>query len=74
MPNRQSPRFAAHALFPVSSAILDTPYTGRKLSARPVKVAQRAHRAPAPDAIWGQFQQLSIQRSCRISNRAYRTA
>jgi periplasmic protein TonB len=56
MSNRQSPRLAAHAVFPFSSsAILDTVYAGRELNVRPEKVAQRAHRAPAPDAVWGQF-------------------
>ncbi len=56
MSDRQSPRFAAHALFPFSSsAILDTVYSGRELNGRPEKVAQRAHRAPVSDAIWGQF-------------------
>ena len=61
MLNRQSPRFAAHTLFPASSssspsAVLETLYAGRERSARPEKAtSQRAHRAPAPDAIWGQF-------------------
>ncbi len=63
MSNTQSPRLAAHGLFPSSSsssAVLDTLYATRHASrgrgARPENVIPR--RAPetlAPEAIWGQF-------------------
>jgi len=57
MSNHQSPRLAANALFPVSSsAVLETLYEGRERSLRPENVSsRRAQKAPAPEAIWGQF-------------------
>lgn len=57
MSNHQSPRLAANALFPVSSsAVLETLYEGRERNLRPENVSsRRAQKAPAPEAIWGQF-------------------
>jgi periplasmic protein TonB len=57
MPNPQSPRLAAHALFPRSStSVLDNLYSGRDPRLRSERVsAPQLQRAPAPDAIWGQF-------------------
>jgi TonB family protein len=57
MSNHQSPRLAANALFPVSSsAVLETLYEGRERSLRPENVSsRRAQKAPAPEAIWGHF-------------------
>jgi TonB family protein len=59
MQNGQSPRLAAQALFQGSSSsvVLDNIYAGRTPSIRPEKdvTAGRVQRAPAPDAIWGQF-------------------
>jgi len=64
MPNRQSPRLAAHTLFEDSSwAILDTLYAGWGPNATTDRVAQREKRASAPDAIWGQFNNY---RSCGL--------
>lgn len=56
MPN-QSPRLAAQASYPGSAtAVLDTPlYSGRESGVRSGASAPRIQRAPAPDAIWGQF-------------------
>jgi periplasmic protein TonB len=58
MPNPQSPRLAAQALYPGSStAVLNNLYSSRESAGvRPEKMgAPRAQRAVAPDAIWGQF-------------------
>ena len=56
MPN-QSPRLAAQASYPGSAtAVLDNPlYSGRESGVRSGASAPRIQRAPAPDAIWGQF-------------------
>jgi anti-sigma-K factor RskA len=54
MSNRQSPRLASNELFSVSSsAVLQSLYAGRERGMRPTPVISR--RAPAPEAIWGQF-------------------
>lgn len=59
MSNTQSPRLAAHALFPSSSsssAVLDALYAGRGRGARPENpIARRTPETLAPEAIWGQF-------------------
>ncbi len=57
MPNRQSARLAAQALFPASSSssvALNQLYAGHERTAQREK-SRKAHGAPAPDAIWGQF-------------------
>jgi len=57
MPNQQSPRRASYVLSPGSSSLaFDTLYPSRE-SGRPVRVVSQARqkRSPAPDAIWGQF-------------------
>lgn len=58
MSNQQGPRRAAYALSPGSSSVaLDTLYPGQQRVGRPVPVGSqvRRKRSPAPDAIWGQF-------------------
>ena len=58
MSNTQTPRLAAHSLFPSSSsAVLDTLYASRgRSSTRPQNVSSRqAPEMLAPEAIWGQF-------------------
>ena len=59
MPNRQSPHSASYSFSPGSSSsvALDTLYTARETLQRPLRVSPRfePRRAPAPDAIWGQF-------------------
>jgi len=58
MPNYQGPRHASYALSPGSSSVaLDTLYRGRERVAQPVRVSSQMQqkRAPAPDPIWGQF-------------------
>ena len=57
MPNPQRPRLAAPTLFPGSStAVLDNLYSGRESGVRSERVSTAlSQRAPAPDAIWGQF-------------------
>jgi len=57
MPNHQGPRHASYALSPGSSSVaLDTLYPSRE-PGRTARVSSqvRQRRSPAPDAIWGQF-------------------
>jgi len=57
MPNYPSPRRASYALSPGSSSVaVDSLYPSREPVARPVRVNSfQPKGAPAPDAIWGQF-------------------
>src|ERR1700689_294752 len=58
MPNHESLRQASYAPYPVSSSVtLDALYRGRDLTARPARASSppREKGAPAPDAVWGQF-------------------
>jgi len=58
MSNPESLRQASYAPYSVSSSVtLDTLYRGRELAARPTRAGSqlREKSAPAPDAIWGQF-------------------
>ncbi len=56
MSNHQSPNQTANTFFPVStSATLDKLYGERERTKRDPRGPVRRNSAPAPDAIWGQF-------------------
>jgi protein TonB len=62
MPNSQGPRHPSYVLSPGSSSVaLDRIYAGHEAAARQARVSSQQklspqqRRSPAPDAIWGQF-------------------